>query len=185
MNRITIVFALALSSLLLAATAATAQSGATQPVSAADSHYFHNIATEGQSEIQLAQLAEQKAADPQVKQYAQNVLAADTAMEQKVKQLLPNAANGSTPEPSAEYRKLAGVAPPRFDEEYMQYEAQRQEADLQMVRNEISTTNDANVLEDALLEEIPIQEAAAKADRIEALMAGQEKTETASRRRAG
>jgi len=85
--------------------------------------FVHKVAMDGMAEVELARLASQKAKDPEVKKFAQRMLADHTKANQELKQLASNknmalpAALG--PEQNADKDKLSKLTGAEFDREYM------------------------------------------------------------------
>jgi predicted outer membrane protein len=110
-------------------------------ISIQDQHFLDLIASEDQSEIELARLALSKSGNPQVQQYAKSkILAADPSMEQEAKKISRqnNAPVGGTPSSAAkaEYYYLKNLSGKAFDKAYMNYEDAKQRSDLIVVQNE-------------------------------------------------
>lgn len=136
-----------------------------------DRLFLHAIASEDQSEIELAQLALQKSTNPQVQQYAKTkILAADPSMKQQAEQIAQQNHSPVTSSPSpvqkAEYKNLARLSGKLFDQAYMKYEGRQQSADLKVVKNEITTARNSQVSQYAQKEETPVQQAAQAAQHI-------------------
>lgn len=134
-------------------------------------HFLNNLASEDESEIDLAKLALKKSGNPQIHQYAKSkILAADPAMERGAKAIEEGNHGPLVAYPTgtakAEYYYLAKLSGKAFDQAYMSYEDQKQAADLIVVQNEAATAKNPQVKDFASKEEAPVREAAQAAQRI-------------------
>lgn len=140
----------------------------TSQLSTQDRMFLHAIASEDQSEIELAKLALQKSQNPQVQQYAKSkILAADPSMEQDAKQIAQQnkTAVSSTPNPAASqtYKLLSNYSGNEFDQRYIRYEARQQGNDLKVVTFESNSAANPQVRSYARKETTPVKEAAESA----------------------
>lgn len=137
-------------------------------ISSSDKSFLQALIQEDMSEIQLAHLALQKSSSPEVKQYANSkILAADPDMRDRAEQIAkqygmtppkgPNARQDQT------YGKLAKQSGKLFDNAYMNYEADQQSADVNLVQAEINSTDNPTVKSYAQTEELPVKQAASSA----------------------
>lgn len=171
MSRNTILLTIVLSLLPLTSAAIAETQEAPRP-SAQDKNFLQQVAQQEKSEIGLAKLALQKSSDAQVRRYAQGIVASDAAVEKNAQQLAPATTQEASPQATAEYQKLAKLSSRDFDQEYMKYEAGQQQAELQALRKEISTTDDANLLDFGIKAEVPTQEDAKQAKQIASKLGG-------------
>jgi putative membrane protein len=113
---------------------------------AANSNDFLNDAIKGDnSEIQLGQLAEQKAEDPKVRDFGKTLAADHT----KAKELASKAAGASGANPLSEtdqqgqqeYSKLSGLSGKAFDQEFVRYMAEDHSQDVQKFEQEANAKN--------------------------------------------
>ncbi|MGH9644482.1 MAG: DUF4142 domain-containing protein [Terriglobales bacterium] len=151
--------------------------------SAKDTGFLQEVAQEDRSELDLAKLALQKSSDPQVRSYAQSILANDPQVERDAQKLAPSTTQATTSQSSAEYQKLAKLSSREFDQEYMRYEAARQEQDLRSLVNEIDTTDDANLLDFGIKAEVPTQQAEQQAEQLASRLGGSMSVKNAPPRR--
>jgi putative membrane protein len=175
MSRYTILFpavTLLLASLALSSAAAADQTAEPPHPSAQDRSFLQQVVREYRSETDLARLALRKSSDPQVRSYAQAVVASDAAVEKNAQKMAPASTPAATPATAAEYQKLAKLPGREFDQEYMSYEAGRQQQELQGLRKEISTTDDANLLDFGIKTEVPTQEDAKEAKQLASELGG-------------
>jgi putative membrane protein len=137
----------------------------TSQLSIQDRMFLHAIASEDQSEIELAKLALQKSQNPQVQQYAKSkILAADPSMEKGAEQIaLQNKTTvSSAPNPAAKqtYRELSNFSGKEFDQRYIRYEARQQGKDLKVVQYESNSAANPQVRSYAQKETTPVKQAA-------------------------
>jgi putative membrane protein len=108
---------------------------------AASSNDFLNDAIKGDnSDIQLGQLAEQKAEDPKVRDFGKT-LAADHTKAKELAAEAGGAPEANPPgEPDAEgqqeYQKLSGLSGKAFDQEFVRYVAEDNSKDIQKFQQE-------------------------------------------------
>jgi len=130
-----------------------------------DGLFLHTLASEDQSEIDLAKMALDKSHNPEVKQYAKSkILAADPEMKQEAQQLAQKIDLSFTTEPDAkmkaEHQTLSRLSGEQFDQAYAKYESHKQQEDLATVQNETVTAAHSRIRNFALKEEKPVGEAA-------------------------
>lgn len=140
--------------------------------SARDRSFLQQVVQEETSEMDLARLALQKSSDPQVRSYAQSILSNDATVEKNAQKLAPVVIQSASAEGAAEHRKLAQMSSREFEQEYMKYEAARQQQDLQTLVKEIDTTHDARLLDFGIKAEVPTQEAEKRATSIASELGG-------------
>jgi predicted outer membrane protein len=133
-----------------------------------DQLFLEALIQEDISEIDLAGMALEKSDDPDVKQYAQTkILAADPQMRDGAAQIA--SAHGMTPptEPEARQKeikdKLSKMSGKLFDNAYMGYEANQQDADVKLVNAELAATKNPAVKAYVTKEKTPVEQAAAAA----------------------
>lgn len=121
----------------------------TSPLVVGDRAFLYQLAQEDMSEIKLAKLAIQKSANPQVQSYARSVLANDPAMGYEAKIIavqkhvtIPDVVNVDQ---KSRFDRLSELSGADFDRAYMQYEAQKQQQDLQLVQQAADTAQDQDV----------------------------------------
>jgi predicted outer membrane protein len=134
-------------------------------------HFLNVIASEDASEINLANLALKKSANPQVRQYAKSkILAADPSMKTDAitvaKQNRASVPGFPTATDQAEFYYLDKLSGKSFDQEYMSYEDAQQAADLIMVANEAKAAKNPQIKSYAQKEVTPVREAAQSAQQI-------------------
>lgn len=133
--------------------------------------FLHAIASEDQSEINLANLALQKSNDPQIQQYAKSkILAADPGMKLKARQIAQqnHTMVSGSPNPAAqqEYDDFSRLSGNLFDRAYVKYEARQQGADYKIVKYETTHATNPQVVKYAQTEANPVQEAAQAAQKL-------------------
>lgn len=136
-----------------------------------DRLFLHTLASEDQSEINLANLALKKSNDPKIQQYARSkILAADPEMKQGAEQIAQqnHTAISSSPNATAkkQYQILSQLSGTDFDRSYMGYENRQQAADLQVVQGEIGATNSPQIRSYAQQEVTPVQQASQAAQQL-------------------
>ncbi len=134
-------------------------------LSSYDRLFLHTLASEDQSEIDLANLALHKSSNPQVQQYARSkILAADPAMKQGAAQLATQYHTAISSSPNqvqkAEYANLSNLSGNDFDRAYARYEGKQQAEDLIAVQDETHSAKDPQVGSYAQREVTPVQQAA-------------------------
>lgn len=122
------------------------QSTAQTAPSDADRQFAIAAAQAGLAEVQLGQLANQKAASTEVKQYAQQMVQEHTQANNQLKQLaaqknitLPQAPNEQQQATKANLTKLSGEA---FDQAYMDQMVKDHEQTVALFRQEAQQGND-------------------------------------------
>ena len=113
----------------------------------AEDKSFMQAAMEGDmAEIQLGQLAQQKASSAEVKQFAQHMIDDHTRLDAEMKPLAHQLGVEAPTELSAKHKSLQatlqGLSGPQFDEEYVKaMVAGHREVDQEFVREETASTN--------------------------------------------
>ena len=117
---------------------AAGQASAT--LSPADQEFARKAASGGMAEIQAAQLAQQKAASPQIKQFASRMITDHTKANEDLKQiaLQANLTLPSQPEQKemAAQQKLRGLSGASFDQAYAQEELRDHQEDVALFQKE-------------------------------------------------
>lgn len=134
-------------------------------------HFLNLIASEDQSEINLAKLALKKSSNAQIRHYAQSkILAADPSMKQnamKIAHQYKVPIDGSpTSADKAEFYYLSKLSGKEFDKAYMNYEDAQQASDLIQVQNEAAAAKNQQLKQYAQKEATPVQQAAQSAKSI-------------------
>lgn len=164
-----IIAGLALAAPLALAGPAMAQSGNTK-LSSSDQQFLNKLSMEDQSEINMANLALQKSPNAQVKSYARNLLSADPSMESQARTIAQDdkatISSNPTVKEQHEYTKLSSLSGNQFDQEYLKYEANRQQQDLGMVQQEVKDTKNPQLKSFAEKEEAPVRDASASAHQL-------------------
>jgi putative membrane protein len=127
---------------------ASAQRSATA-VAAADQEFVKEAAAGGMAEVELGKLAGDKAADPQVKQFAQKMVDDHTKANDELKKLaeeknitLPSAIDAQHKATHDRLEKLSGAA---FDRAYIQDMLQDHQKDVSEFRKQASSAKDADI----------------------------------------
>ena len=128
----------------------------------ADTSFMKKVAEDTKSELELAQLAEQKAADPQVKKFAEKIVTDHGKADEKLKALaqqenvdLPDRKSSGETTEKARLDRLNGAD---FDRAYMKHMVSDHEADINDFRKEATNSKDDNVRKFAS-ENLPVLEA--------------------------
>lgn len=114
--------------------------------SGADKTFASSAAAGGLAEVQLGQLAEQKAGTPQVKEFARTMVSDHTQANQDLEQIaqqenltLPKRPGKKEREESQRLRKLSGAA---FDKQYMAHMVQDHRKDISEFQREATSGKD-------------------------------------------
>jgi putative membrane protein len=115
-------------------------------LSNADRNFVERAASGGMAEVQAAQLAQQRSNSPQVKQFANRMIADHTQANSELQQIAQDQ-NITLPEkPSArdasEYNRLSGLNGTAFDQAYAQAEVTDHQQDIALFRKEAQTGQD-------------------------------------------
>jgi putative membrane protein len=128
----------------------------------ADTSFMKKVAENTKAELELAQVAEQKAGDPQVKEFAQKVVADHQKADEKLKALaqqenvdLPDRMPMDEKTEKARLDRLNGAD---FDKAYMKHMVKEHEQDVNDFRKEATNSKDDNVRKFAS-ENLPVLEA--------------------------
>jgi len=135
-----------LSACLAAGVIGLSASSASAALSAADREFAMKAASGGLAEVQAAQLAEQRATTPQLKQLAQRMTpvhtAANTELQQIAKQTNINLSSQPTGKDAAEEQKLRGLNGAAFDQAYAQGQLQDHRETVELFQKEASSGQD-------------------------------------------
>jgi putative membrane protein len=119
---------------------------ASAALSSADREFAMKAASGGLAEVQAAQLAEQRATSPQIKQFAQRMVtdhtAANTELQQIAKQADVSLPAQPTGKDAAEGQKLRGVTGTAFDQAYAQGQLQDHRETVELFQKEASSGQD-------------------------------------------
>ncbi len=114
-----------------------------------DKMFVRKAAEGGMAEVQLGQLASQKASGTDVKDFGQKMVTDHTALNNDMKPIadsmgvmVPKHLNKKD---QAEYNKLNGMSGDDFDKEYLAYMVKDHQQDLRDFRGEAASTQDANL----------------------------------------
>jgi putative membrane protein len=95
----------------------------TAPATGSDTEFVNTVAMDGMAEVELGRLAVQKAKSPEVKQFAQRMVADHSKANVELKQLASNKNVTLPAEPNAQQKadkdRLAKLSGAEFDREYM------------------------------------------------------------------
>jgi putative membrane protein len=129
--------------LLTAGVAAFGQ--AAGEASAADKHFVHEALMGGMAEVQLGQIASQKAAGQDVKQFGQKMVEDHTKTGDQMKgvasQIGVPAPAALSPEDQALKTRLEGLSGAQFDRAYIRAMVKDHQADLQAFQGEAASGN--------------------------------------------
>jgi putative membrane protein len=112
----------------------------------ADKMFATEAAQGGMAEVQLGQLAAEKATSPQVKQFAQRMIADHTQANQELMQIVKQ--QGLTvptqigSKEKSEMERLRGMSGAQFDSAYMQHMLQDHQKDVADFRKQAESGND-------------------------------------------
>jgi putative membrane protein len=126
-----------------------AHDAAAQKAMGSDQHFVTGVAKNGMAEVELAQLAQQKASSDQVKQFAQRMATDHGKANDELKTLaqnknitLPTAVD---PEAKAMHDKLSKMSGEQFDHAYMQHMVTAHRKSVDAFRMESKSGKDADV----------------------------------------
>ena len=119
---------------------------ATAALSSADQNFVDKAASGGLSEVQTAQLAQQRSNSPQVKQFANRMITDHTQANNELQQIAQQQ-NITLPakldtKDESEYRKLSGLNGTSFDQAYAQGAVADHEQDIALFRKEAQSGQD-------------------------------------------
>jgi putative membrane protein len=138
--------------LTLAQTNSTSSAGSAKPspsVAASDARFMKEAAGGGLAEVQLGQLAQEKAGSDQVKQFGQRMVTDHSKANEQLEQLaqqknvrLPKAPDAKERAEKARLEKLSGD---QFDKAYMSHMVADHKKDVAEFRKESSAAHDPDV----------------------------------------
>jgi len=143
MKRFTMIQALACTGCLMVPLAMAAQN---DPTLSQDKTFLQKASQGGMAEIQLGQLASQKASNPKVKAFGQKMVTDHTMLNNELKPFADQ--DGLTPptsldpEDQSEYDKLNGLSGSDFDKEYISFMMKDHDKDLADFKKEVASTQD-------------------------------------------
>jgi len=119
---------------------------ASAALSAVDRDFLQKAASGGMAEVQVAQLAQQKASSPQVKDFASRMIADHTQANNELRQIAQQANLTLPSQPDrkevAAEQKLQGMSGTSFDRSYAQDELRDHQEDVALFRKEASSGQD-------------------------------------------
>jgi putative membrane protein len=114
-----------------------------------DQQFLRKALEGGTAEVQLGQLAQQKSASEDVKQFAQKMIDDHTQLKKEMepiaKQLGVKEPNGPSKKDKQLISKLEGLSGAQFDEEYIRAMIKDHKEDLKEFKDEAQMTQDSNV----------------------------------------
>ena len=123
--------------------------GSANALNPEDKGFAQKAATGGQAEVALGNLALQKASSPKVKEFAQRMVTDHTNANQELQQIagkkdldLPTMVPTEAQEEQDKLSKLSGAA---FDKEYIRYEVQDHQQDVQEFQKASSEVSDSEL----------------------------------------
>lgn len=118
-------------------------------LSSSDRQFINEAAQDGLAEVQLGQLASERAASNSVKQFGQRMVQDHTQVNNQLQQLatqkgvtLPKTLNNENQQVSQRLSKLSGA---QFDREYMNHMVQAHEKDVAAFESQAQQGQDADV----------------------------------------
>ncbi len=119
---------------------------ASAELSSADRDFAQKAASGGMAEIQAAQLAQQRASSPQVKQFASRMISDHTQANNELQQIAEQANIQLPSQPDtkdmASMQKLRGLNGQTFDQAYAQEEVRDHQQDIALFRKEATSGHD-------------------------------------------
>src|SRR5690349_13100519 len=129
-----------------AAAIALSALSASAALSSADREFAMKAASGGMAEVHAAQLAEQRATLPQIKQFAQRMITDHTAANTELQQIAKRAHIDLPPQPTgkdaAEEQKLRGLNGAAFDQAFAQGQLQDHRETVELFQKEASSGQD-------------------------------------------
>lgn len=145
--------------------------GTSKMMKSADTAFAMKAAQGGAGEVQLGKLAAQKANNPDVKAFGQQMVDDHTkannnlmSVAQAENMTLPNSLNGKD---SAEYTKLLGLSGANFDREYVKHMVKDHELDVKEFQKEANNGKDPQIKDFASQTLPTLQEHLSKAKSLE------------------
>jgi putative membrane protein len=126
-----------------------AKSAGASGLSSSDRNFLMKAAQGGMAEVELGQLASQRASDPQVKQFAERMVADHSKANDQLKQIA-SGKNVTLPTdvPAAEKRerdRLSKLEGAKFDREYMSHMTSDHKKDTSLFRSAAKSAKDSQV----------------------------------------
>lgn len=119
---------------------------ASAALSSADRNFVEQAASGGMAEVQTAQLAQQRSASPQVKQFANRMMTDHTQANTELQQIAQQENITLPTEPNAKdasaYRKLSGLNGSAFDQAYAEDAVTDHQQDIALFRKEAQSGQD-------------------------------------------
>ena len=119
---------------------------ASAALSSADREFAQKAASGGLAEVQAAQLAEQRATSPQIKQFAQRMVTDHTAANAELQQIAKQAdidlPSQPTGKDATEEQKLRGLNGTAFDQAYAQGQLRDHQETVELFQKEASSGED-------------------------------------------
>jgi len=163
-------------------TGSMSNSAGASNLASSDRNFIMKAAQGGMAEVELGQLAAQRASDPQVKQFAERMVADHTKANDQLKQIA-SSKNVTLPTevPAAEKRerdRLAKLSGAQFDREYMNHMTSDHKKDTSLFRSAAKSAKDAEIKQFAsttlptLEEHLQMAQSIAKSTKSSATKAG-------------
>ncbi len=118
-------------------------------MSSADQRFMNKAAQDGMAEVQLAQLAEQKASNQSIKNFAKQLEKDHTAANDELKQIaqsknvtLPSSVDSMD---KREYDRLSKLSGTEFDTAFVQHQVKDHEKDISAFKKEAENGQDSDV----------------------------------------
>lgn len=151
-------------------------SGSQKMLSSADTTFAMRAAQGGTAEVQLGQLAAQRASNPEVKAFGQHMVDDHSKANDNLKSIaqsenmtLPTSLNGKD---QAEYTKLQGLSGADFDREYVKFMVKDHEEDIKEFQKQVSKGKDPRMKAFAQQTLPTLQEHLSRIQSIQSGMAG-------------
>jgi putative membrane protein len=133
--------------------------GASDKLAASDEEFAQKAATGGQAEVQLGQLASEKATNPKVKEFAQRMVSDHGQANQQLQQIASNKKldlpKMLPTEAQEEQDKLSKMSGAQFDKEYMRFMVEDHQKDVKEFQQAQSQISD-NDLKQFASQTLPI-----------------------------
>ncbi len=120
-----------------------------QSLNRTDKKFIDETAQDGIAEVQLSQLASQKASSPQVKQVASQMYIEHSQANQQLKDLAMRKGvqppTSLTKDDQKEYKKLRDLSGTDFDREYIGYLVKDHKSDIDLFQKEVKDGKDVDL----------------------------------------
>ena len=124
---------------------ATANTDSSATPSFADQAFVEDMLKDNQAQVEMSQLAQQRAFSGDVKEFSQHMIQIHTALNQQLAPLAKQLEVNENQKPSKQVKKeiaqMAQLSGQDFDTAYLQAMAKRQEHNLKALKSEESTRN--------------------------------------------